>query len=92
MVTKYPQVTGLRYSLIWWQRHVVWIAQAVVSCWDFMGLGIYFDDRSIERLTSIQLPSSMTLSPASRATWLLGHLLLQAAFKRSSRLRQLLVG
>ncbi len=35
-----------------------------------MGLDLYFDDRSMERLTSIQLPSSMTLSPASRAAWL----------------------
>lgn len=40
------------------------------SCWDFMGLDLYFDDRSIERRTSIQLPSSMTLSPASQAAWL----------------------
>ena len=28
------------------------------SCWNFMGLDLYFDDRSMERLTSIQLPSS----------------------------------
>ena len=35
-----------------------------------MGLDLYFDDRSMERLTSIQLPSSMTLSPASRAAGL----------------------
>jgi len=40
------------------------------SCWNFMGLELYFDDRSMERLTSIQLPSSMTLSPASRAAGL----------------------
>ena len=40
------------------------------SCWIFMGLALYFDDRSMERLTSIQLSSSMTLSPASRAAWL----------------------
>jgi len=42
----------------------------LISCWDFMGLDLYFDDRSMERRTSIQLPSSMTLSPASRAAWL----------------------
>ena len=35
-----------------------------------MGLDLYFDDRSIERLTSIQLPSSMTLSPGYLAAWL----------------------
>ena len=48
-----------------------------VSAWTVLLCGLhrigpsnYFDDRSMERLTSIQLPSSMTLSPASLAAWL----------------------